>query len=95
MPIAACTAQIKQKTRDPMKTGSDVGTAHFVGYAEEVLLLRKELKAKPSTAIEVIDHYLTHYYTQETMHGFDHAGLWRRFRFEGASGGGPLLLQLS
>ena len=27
--------------------------------------------------------------------GFDHAGLWRRFRFEGASGGGPLLLQLS
>jgi hypothetical protein len=65
MPIAACTAQIKQKTRDPMKTGSDVGTAHFVGYAEEVLLLRKELKAKPSTAIEVIDHYLTHYYTQE------------------------------
>ena len=27
--------------------------------------------------------------------GFDHAGLWRRLRFEGASGGGPLLLQLS
>jgi hypothetical protein len=56
--------QIKNRCKDPVRNGSDIGSKHRKGMIKMAKELRAELAAAPSSAVNVIDHGLQHYYSE-------------------------------